>query len=37
MTTGRDRLSVFLFAGFLLAFFVGSAFLAGWIVGRVLL
>jgi hypothetical protein len=33
----RERLSVFAFAGFLLALFVGLAFAAGWAVGRFLL
>ncbi|MEI8105277.1 MAG: hypothetical protein WCH31_05470 [Actinomycetes bacterium] len=33
----RDRLTVFLFAGALLVLFVGLAFLAGWVLGNVLL
>jgi hypothetical protein len=33
----RERFSVFAFAALLLCLFVGLAFLAGWIVGRVLL
>jgi hypothetical protein len=37
MTRARERLSVFAFAAFLLAFYVGLAFLAGWLLGRVLL
>jgi hypothetical protein len=37
MVRVRERLGVFLFAGALLAFWVGLAFTAGWIVGRMLL
>ena len=37
MTRARERFSVFAFAGILLALFVGLAFLAGWLLGRVLL
>jgi hypothetical protein len=37
MTRARDRLSVFLFALFLLALFVGLAFAAGYGLGRILL
>jgi len=37
MTRARERFSVFVFAGFLLAVYVGLAFLAGWVLGRVLL
>jgi preprotein translocase subunit SecE len=37
MSRVRERFSVFAFAAFLLGLFVGLAFLAGWIVGRVLL
>jgi hypothetical protein len=33
----RERLSVFAFAAFLLALFVGLSFAAGWAVGRFLL
>ena len=32
-----DRLTVLAFAAFLLAAFVGLAFAAGWIIGRMLL
>jgi hypothetical protein len=37
MTRARERLSVFVFAAFLLALFVGLAFTAGWLLGRMLL
>jgi hypothetical protein len=37
MVRARERLGVFLFAAGLLAFWVGLAFIAGWIVGRMLL
>ena len=37
ISRGRERLSVFTFAAFLVALFVGLAFMAGWIVGRMLL
>ena len=37
MSRVRERLSVFAFAAFLLALFVGLAFGAGWLLGRVLL
>ena len=37
MTRARERFSVFAFAAFLLALFVGLAFVAGWLLGRVLL
>jgi hypothetical protein len=37
MVRVRERLGVFLFAASLLAFWVGLAFIAGWIVGRMLL
>jgi hypothetical protein len=37
MSRSGDRLSVFLFALFLLALFVGLAFAAGYGVGRLLL
>jgi hypothetical protein len=37
MSRVRGRFSVFAFAVLLLGLFVGLAFLAGWIVGRVLL
>jgi hypothetical protein len=33
----RDRLSVFAFAAFLLALFVGLAFAAGYVLGKILL
>jgi len=32
-----DRLTVFAFAAFLLAAFVGLAFAVGWIIGKMLL
>jgi hypothetical protein len=37
MVRARERLGVFLFAAALLAFWVGLAFITGWIVGRMLL
>jgi len=37
MTRARERFSVFAFAAFLLALWVGLAFVAGWLLGRVLL
>jgi hypothetical protein len=37
MSRARERLSVFAFAAFLLALYVGLAFAAGWVLGRVLL
>jgi hypothetical protein len=37
MTRVRERISVFAFAGFLLALFVGLSFTAGWVLGKVLL
>lgn len=37
MTRARERLSVLVFAAFLLGLYVGLAFLAGWLLGRVLL
>jgi hypothetical protein len=37
MFGARERLGVFLFAAALLAFWVGLAFIAGWVVGRMLL
>jgi hypothetical protein len=37
MSRVRERLSVFAFAGLLLALYVGLAFFAGWLLGRVLL
>jgi hypothetical protein len=37
MSQARERISVFLFAAFLLALYVGLAFVAGWVLGRVLL
>jgi hypothetical protein len=37
MFRARERLGVFLFAGTLLALWVGLAFIAGWVVGRILL
>jgi len=33
----RERLSVFIFAAVLLTLYVGLAFLAGWLLGRILL
>jgi hypothetical protein len=33
----RERLGIFLFAGLLLALWIGLSFLAGWVLGRVLL
>jgi hypothetical protein len=37
MVRVRERLGVFLFAAALLALWVGLAFIAGWVVGRILL
>jgi hypothetical protein len=37
MSGVRERVSVFAFAGLLLGLFVGAAFAAGWLVGRMLL
>jgi hypothetical protein len=37
MTRARERLTVFLFALFLLVLFVGLAFAAGYGLGRILL
>jgi hypothetical protein len=37
MTRARERLSLFLFALFLLVLFVGLAFAAGYGLGRILL
>jgi len=37
MSRARERFSVFAFAAFLLALYVGIAFAAGWVLGRVLL
>jgi len=37
MSRVRERFSVFVFAALLVGLFVALAFLAGWIVGRVLL
>jgi hypothetical protein len=37
MSRARERLSVFAFAALLLALYVGIAFVAGWVLGRVLL
>jgi hypothetical protein len=37
MTRARERITVFLFAFFLLALFVGLAFAAGYGLGRILL
>jgi|tagenome__1003787_1003787.scaffolds.fasta_scaffold12776228_2 hypothetical protein len=37
MANVRDRLSVFVFAAFVLLVIVGGAFLAGWLIGRMLL
>jgi len=37
MTRARERITVFLFALFLLVLFVGLAFAAGYGVGRILL
>src|SRR3954452_17081670 len=36
MVRARERLGVFLFAAAILAFWVGLAFIAGWIVGKML-
>jgi hypothetical protein len=37
MTRARERFSVFAFAAILLGLYVGLAFVAGWLLGRVLL
>jgi hypothetical protein len=37
MSRVRERVSVFAFATLLLGLYVGLAFLAGWILGRVFL
>jgi hypothetical protein len=37
MSRARERITVFAFALFLLAAFVGLAFAAGWALGKVLL
>jgi len=37
MLRARDRLGIFLFAGLMLVLWVGLAFLAGWVLGRILL
>jgi hypothetical protein len=37
MSRVRERVSVFAFAALLLGLFVGAAFAAGWVVGRILL
>jgi len=37
MSRVRERFSVFAFAALLIGLFVALAFLAGWILGRVLL
>jgi hypothetical protein len=37
MSRARERFSVFAFAAFLLALYVGIAFAAGWVVGKMLL
>jgi hypothetical protein len=37
MSRVREGISVFAFAALLLGLFVGLAFLAGWILGRLLL
>ncbi len=37
MTRVRERLSVFAFAALLLGLYVGLAFAAGWVLGKVLL
>jgi hypothetical protein len=37
MTRARERITVFLFAFFLLVLFVGLAFAAGYGIGRILL
>jgi hypothetical protein len=37
MANVRDRLSVFLFAAFVLVTIVGGAFLVGYLVGRMIL
>jgi hypothetical protein len=33
----RERLRIFLFAGLLLVLWIGLSFLAGWVLGRMLL
>jgi hypothetical protein len=37
MTRARERISVFAFAAVLLTVYIGLAFVAGWLLGRVLL
>jgi hypothetical protein len=37
MSRVRERISVFAFAALLLGLFIGLAFAAGWVVGRILL
>jgi hypothetical protein len=37
MFRARERLGVFVFAAVLLALWVGLAFGAGWVIGRILL
>jgi hypothetical protein len=37
MSRARERLSVFVFATVLLALYVGAAFAAGWVLGRLIL
>jgi hypothetical protein len=37
MVRARERLGVFLFAGTILVLWVGLAFTAGWVIGRILL
>ena len=37
ISRARERLSVFIFATVLIALYVGLAFLAGWVLGRMLL
>jgi hypothetical protein len=37
ISRARERFSVFAFAAFLVALYIGLAFAAGWLVGRVLL
>jgi len=37
MLRARERVGVFVFAAVLLALWVGLAYLAGWVLGRVLL
>jgi hypothetical protein len=37
MVRARERLGVFLFAATLLVLWIGLAFIAGWVIGRMLL